>query len=83
LAGAVLTAWEGGRLRDIIEQVARMETMDAEVLVSVRSEHQVLTALHVAEAVKLKLGVVDGLRRRIPARDLETAVRNYVAATPG
>ncbi len=35
LAGAVLTAWEGGRLRDIIEQVARMETMDAEVLVSV------------------------------------------------
>ena len=67
LAGAVLTAWEGGRLRDIIEQVARMETMDAEVLVSVLTEHQVLTALHVAEAVKLKLEVVDGLRRRIAA----------------
>lgn len=82
LAGAVLTAWEGGRLRDIIEQVARMETMDAGVLVSVLAEHQVLTALHVAEAVKLKLELVDGLRRRIAARELETAVRDYIAANP-
>jgi len=82
LAGAMLTAWEGGRLRDIIEQVSRLETMTAEVLVSVLSEHQVLTALHVAEAVKLKLGVVDGLRRRIEAREIENAVRDYIAANP-
>ncbi len=82
LAGAVLTAWEGGRLRDIIEQVSRMETMDADVLVSVLSEHQVLTALHVAEAVKLKLDVVDGLRRRIASRELENAVRDYIADNP-
>lgn len=82
LASAVLTAWEGGRLRDIIEQVSRIETMDADVLVSVLSEHQVLTALHVAEAVKLKLDVVDGLRRRIAARDLENAVRDYIAGNP-
>jgi hypothetical protein len=82
LAAAILTAWEGGRLRDIIEQVAHIETMDADVLISVLSEHQVLTALHVAEAVKLKLEVVDGLRRRIAARDLENAVRDYIAANP-
>jgi hypothetical protein len=82
LAGAILTAWEGGRLRDIIEQVSRMETMNAEVLISVLTEHQVLTALHVAEAVKLKLEVVDGLRRRIDAKDLENAVRDYIAANP-
>jgi hypothetical protein len=41
LAAAILTAWEGGRLRDIIEQVARLETMDADVLVSVLSEIQI------------------------------------------
>jgi hypothetical protein len=82
LAAAILTAWEGGRLRDIIEQVARLETMDADVLVNVLSEHQVLTALHIAEAVKLKLDVVDGLRRRIAARELENAVRDYIAANP-
>ncbi len=56
--------------------------MDADVLVSVLSEHQVLTALHIAEAVKLKLDVVDGLRRRIAARELENAVRDYIAANP-
>lgn len=82
LASAVLTAWEGGRLRDIIEQVSRMENMSAEVLVGVLTEHQVLTALHVAEAVKLKVDVVDGLRRRIEARELENAVRDYIAANP-
>jgi hypothetical protein len=82
LAGAILTAWEGGRLRDIIDQVAHMETMDAGVLVSVLAEHQVLTALHVAEAVKLKLDVVDGLRRRIAGRELENDIRDYIAANP-
>jgi hypothetical protein len=82
LAGAILTAWEGGRLRDIIEQVARMETMDAGVLVSVLVEHQVLTALHVAEAVKLKVDVIDGLRRRIAGRELENDIRDYIAANP-
>jgi hypothetical protein len=82
LAAAVLTAWEGGRLREIIEQVARIENMDAAVLVSLLSEHQVLTALHVAEAVKLKLEVVDGLRRRIAARELENAIRDYIAKNP-
>jgi hypothetical protein len=82
LAGAILTAWEGGRLRDIIDQVAHMETMDAGMLVSVLAEHQVLSALHVAEAVKLKLDVVDGLRRRIAGRELENDIRDYIAANP-
>lgn len=82
LAGAILTAWEGGRLREIIEQVARMETMDAGVLVSVLAEHQVLTALHVAEAVKLKVEMVDGLRRRIAGRELENDIRDFIAANP-
>jgi hypothetical protein len=80
LAGAILTAWEGGRLRDIIDQVAHMETMDADMLVSVLAEHQVPSALHVAEAIKLKLDVVDGLRRRIAGRELENDIRDYITA---
>lgn len=82
LASAVLTAWEGGRLRDIIEEVSRVQEMDAGVLVSLLTEHDVLTALHVAEAVRLKLDVVDGLRRRIAGRELENAVRDYIAGHP-
>lgn len=82
LADTLLTAWEGGRLRSIIEQVAFLETMDAGDLVNVLSEYQVLTALHVAEAVRAKLDIVDGLRRRIVERDFENAVRDYIAANP-
>jgi hypothetical protein len=59
-----------------------METMDAGMLVSVLAEHQVLSALHVAEAVKLKLDVVDELRRRIAGRELENDIRDYIAANP-
>jgi len=82
LAVTLLTAWEGGRLRSIIEEVALLETMNAGDLVNMLSEYQVLTALHVAEAVRAKLDIVDGLRRRIAARDFENAVRDYIAANP-
>lgn len=82
LAGAILTAWEGGRLRQIIEDVAGMEEMDAGVLLTLLAEHQVLTALHVAEAVKLKVDVIAGLRHRIAQREIETAIRDYIAKHP-
>lgn len=82
LAGAILTAWEGGRLRGLIEDVAQVETMDEGILLSLLAEAQVLTALHAAEAVKAKLDIIQGLRRRIESRDLENAVRNYIAEHP-
>jgi hypothetical protein len=82
LAHAILTAWEAGRLRQIIEDVARMDDMNAAVLMSVLAEHQVLSALHVAEVVKLKVDVIHGLRHRIETRDLETAIRDYIARYP-
>jgi hypothetical protein len=82
LAKAILTAWEGGRLKGIIEEVARMETMEPGVLLGLLAEQQVLTTLHLGEVVKLKVGIVDGLRRRIEARDLENAIRNYIAKNP-
>jgi hypothetical protein len=82
LGQAILTAWEGGRLRQIIEDVSRMDGMDAGVLMSFLAEHQVLTALHVAEAVRLKVDVINGLRSRIEKRELETAIRDYIAKHP-
>lgn len=82
LAKAILTAWEGGRLKGIIEEVARMETMEPGVLLGLLAEQQVLTTLHLGEVVKLKVGIVEGLKRRIEARDLENAIRNYIAKNP-
>ena len=82
LAAAVLIAWEGGRLKEIINEVARMETMEPGVLMRVLAEQQVLTTLHIGEAVRLKADVIDGLRRRIETRELENAVRDYIAKNP-
>ena len=48
----------------------------------VLAEHQILSALHVAEAVRLKVDVINGLRRRIEQRELETAIRDYIAKHP-
>ena len=52
LGHAILTAWEAGRLREIIEDVSRMNEMDAAVLIGVLVEHQVLSALHAAEVIE-------------------------------
>lgn len=82
LARAILTAWEGGRLQGIIGEVARLEAMEPGVLLGLLAEQQVLTTLHLGEVVKLKVGIVDGLRRRIESRDLENAIRNYIAKNP-
>ena len=82
LSGGILTAWEGGRLRELIENVSSVEDMDEAVLLSLLAEAQVLSALHVAEAVKAKVEIVEGLRRRIEERDLENAVRDYIAGNP-
>ena len=82
LSKGILTAWEGGRLRELIEDVSNVEAMDEGVLLSLLAEAQVLNALHVAEAVKAKVEIIDGLRKRIAERDLENAVRNYIAVNP-
>ena len=82
LSSALLTAWEGGRLKGLIEDVAKLETMDEGVLLTLLAEAQVLNALHVAEAVKSKLLIIHGLRERIERKELENAVRDYIAESP-
>ena len=82
LSSGILTAWEGGRLRELIEDVSNVEDMDEGVLLSLLAEAQVLSALHVAEAVKAKVEIIEGLGKRIEERDLENAVRDYIAENP-
>lgn len=82
LSTAILTAWEGGRLKELIEDVASVESMDEGVLLTLLAEAQVLTALHTAEAVKAKLDIIQGLRQRIERQELENAVRDYIAKHP-
>ena len=82
MSNGILTAWEGGRLRELIENVSNVDDMDESVLLSLLAEAQVLNALHVAEAVRAKVDIIEGLRRRIQERDLENAVRDYIAENP-
>ena len=82
LSNGILTAWEDGRLHELIQDVSSVETMDEGALLSLLAEAQVLSALHVAEAVKAKVEIIDGLYKRIAERDIENAVRDYIAENP-
>ena len=82
IANAMLTAWEGGRLKELVTQLAEAEDMDAVDLVSILAEANVLTALHTAEAVRAKLEIIGGLVLRFRANELENSLRDYIASSP-
>jgi len=82
LGVAMLTAWEQGRLKELIEGIAGTDSLSADGLIGVLAEAQVLTALNTAEAVKTKLLTVGGLKLRVKNRELEAAVRDYIAKHP-
>ena len=82
IGNAMLQAWEQGRLRDLIADISDTETLDADQLVALLIEADVLTSLNIAESVKTKLATVTNLRERIESRDLENAVRDYISNHP-
>ncbi|GLZ08892.1 hypothetical protein Acsp03_63580 [Actinomadura sp. NBRC 104412] len=82
LANAILTAWEGGRLRDLIDRLADSAELDSQELVRILFESRVMTALHAAERVKVQLNLIKGLEERVQRHELELAVRDYIAENP-
>jgi hypothetical protein len=82
LGESVLVAWESGRLKDLIDAIGQAADLSETALLEILVEAGILTALHTAEAIKAKLQVIQGLRARIEARELENAVRDYIAQHP-
>lgn len=82
MGNAILLAWEGGRLKELINQLALSPTMDETGLLKILTEANAITALHTAETVKSKLMAIEGLEKRIVDKDLENAVRDYIANNP-
>ena len=82
LGQAVLAAWEQGRLTELIAEIAEAEELDESALLDVLVEARVLTALQTVEVVRTKLEAIQGLRRRIEERELENAVRDFIAKNP-
>jgi hypothetical protein len=81
-ANAILTAWEGGRLRDLITTMGEATDMTESKLLEILLEVDVLSALNMAEAVLAKLQVISGLKERIEGKDLENPLRDYIAEHP-
>jgi hypothetical protein len=82
LGDAILTSWEGGRLKELINSLADSPTMNSDALVDLLMEANVLTALNTYEAVRTKIALVDGLRAKIEKNELELAVRDYIGLHP-
>jgi hypothetical protein len=82
IGGAVLTAWEGGRLKNLIRDLGTVDRMTEDKALDILIEARALTALHTAEAVKAKLDTITGLETRIENGELENAIRDYIAENP-
>lgn len=82
LGSAVLTAWEKGRLKSLIEEISNSQFFSADEFVSVLKEADVLSALSIAEVVKTKLEAIKGLEKMVEDRQLENAVRDYISQKP-
>lgn len=82
LGDAILQAWEQGRLRDLIDELATNEDITAESLISLLTEADVLMALNLAEAVRTKIEAIHGLKALIEQQALENDVRDYIAEKP-
>jgi hypothetical protein len=82
LGNAVLTAWEQGRLHEVIFGISESDDLSEGDFLKLLIEAQILTALNTAEAVKTKLLTIGGLKLRIEKRELENAVRDYISEHP-
>lgn len=82
VADSMLTAWEQGKLTDLISTLADSNDLTDGAIMELFFEADIITALHVAEAIKTKLEIIQKLRERIEARDLENAIRDYISEKP-
>ena len=82
LGNAILTSWEAGRLKELINDLSDSQQMSSDNLVDLLIEANVLTALNTFEAVKTKVAIIEGLKERIDRGELENAVRDYIAENP-
>lgn len=82
VANSFLTAWEGGRLHDLIDDMASAEDLKSEDFVMLLLEAEVLTSIQMAEIVRAKLETVETLRQKVKRGDGENDIRNFIAKSP-
>lgn len=78
----ILISWETGRLKGLIEEISRQDSINAEKMLEILSEAQVLTSLNIAESIKTKVVAIAELKKMIDAHELENSIRDYIYKNP-
>jgi len=82
IGDAMLTAWEKGRLQDLIANLAEVGDMPEQEITSLLLEARILSALSSSEAIATKLATIEGLRKHVQGKTPENSVRDYIAEDP-
>lgn len=78
----ILTSWEKGRLKDIIQKMASEPNLDQDKFLDILAEADVLTALNIAESIKTKIVTIGELKQRVESGQLENKVRDFIFENP-
>ena len=79
IGDAMLTAWEKGRLHELISSLSEVGDMPEAEISAILLEARILSAISTSEAIKTKLVAIDGLKERVSNREPENAIRDYIA----
>jgi len=82
MAKSILTAWEGGRLKEMWTKIANTENLSETDFLDILMETNVVSSLNVGESIKTKLTAISKLKERIEEKDLENAIRDHLANNP-
>ena len=82
LADSFLTAFEGGRLKGLWDEIEGSDSISEERLLGLLVETDIIAALNVAEAIKTKLAAIGELKCRISKKQLEDTIRDHIARNP-
>ena len=81
-ANAILTAWETGRLGELMKRMESANELSSDQFLYMLVEAEVISALNVAEVINTKIMAIRQLGRLIEKRAFEDDVRNHLAENP-
>jgi hypothetical protein len=82
LGSALFTAFESGRLKNLVTELDRKDEWTANDFLKILVEADVLSALNVAESIKVKLQAVRKLRQMVTDKRWENHIRDHIAEHP-
>ena len=82
MAETILTSWETGRLKDLIEAMSTSDILDPDNFLEMLMETNVISALNIAETIKTKIIAIEQLKILVKEKRLEKDVRDHLAKNP-